>query len=116
MAALERGNALEGATSDRLRRDLRAEAFDLVLPARAGRREMQLIPRMADKPADDFRRLGRAVVVYDHVDVSVGQLRVDVVEKCEKSPDAAPGDDIGRSLSQSPHPMRQNREVVSYRI
>src|SRR4051794_14489292 len=77
----ERGHALKGAPPNPPGRDGREEAFHLIEPARTRRREMQVIPRMADEPADDLRRSMRAVVIHDHVDIAVPrQLRVVAID------------------------------------
>src|SRR5262249_46517753 len=82
---LQRRDTVERAAPNPLRGDRREEALDLVEPTRTGWREMDVIPRMPDKPARHLWRFMRAGVVHDHVHLAVGREGgVHVVEKLEQ--------------------------------
>ena len=51
----------------------REPAFDLVQPGSAGRREVQVIARVAGQPGPDRRRLVGGVIVEHQVDVETGR-------------------------------------------
>ena len=60
-------------------------AFDLVKPGGAGRREMQVIARVAGEPSFDGRRLVSGVIVEHQMNVEIGRhglldLREEVAE------------------------------------
>ena len=79
------GHVLEGPAPNALRRDLREESFDLIEPARAGRREMQVVARVAHKPPHHLRHFVGPVVVHDEVDLTGRrQLRVEPLEEFQK--------------------------------
>jgi len=79
------GHALEDAAANAPSRDRREEPFDLIEPARARGREVQVIARMTHKPPDDVGGFVRTVVIHDHVHVPIGgQLGVHPIEKLEK--------------------------------
>ena len=81
---LERPDIFERAPANALRGDLRKEPFDLVQPARACRREMEMIAGVAQEPPDHFRHLMRAVVVHDDMHVARRrQLRVEALEDAD---------------------------------
>lgn len=63
----EFSNASEYAATNASLGDLSEEAFDLIEPGRAGRREMDDESRMPLKPTLDAGRLVSAVVVQDQV-------------------------------------------------
>ena len=78
------GHALEDAAANAPSRDRREEPFDLIEPARARRREMQVVARVADKPPHHLRHFVGPVVVHDDVDLTRRrQLRVELVEEFE---------------------------------
>ena len=57
----------EGSTPDAPLGDLGKESFHLVEPTGAGRSKVQVIARVAGKPALHFGGFVRAVVVHDEV-------------------------------------------------
>jgi thioesterase domain-containing protein/acyl carrier protein len=74
-----------GAAFDLFLAQQREPPFDEVEPGRAGRGEVQVEPRVPHEPAADPRRLVRAIVIEDQMDVKIpGHGRVDRVEKLEK--------------------------------
>src|ERR1700730_11203688 len=78
-------HSLEGATTNTPSRDRGEETFHLIEPARARRREMQMVARVTHKPADHLRGFVGAVVIHDDVDLSVRrQLRVEAIEEFQK--------------------------------
>src|SRR5689334_3891238 len=60
------------AAFDLLLTQEREPALHEIEPGGARRREVQMKPRMADEPAADRRRLMRAVVVEDQMNVEIG--------------------------------------------
>src|SRR5262249_15322716 len=62
---LQRRDTVERAAPNPLRGDRREEALDLVEPTRTGWRELDVIPRMPDKPARHLWRFMRVGVVND---------------------------------------------------
>ena len=75
----------------------REPALDEIEPRRAGRREVQMEARALGQPAPDHRRLVRAVVVEDEVDVEVrGHVRLDRVEELAELDRCDGGDDTRR--------------------
>ena len=61
------------------------EAFHVIQPARARRRKVHVIPRVASKPVGDLRHSVGPVVVHDDVHVAVRrQGGVDLLQKCEQ--------------------------------
>ena len=60
----------------------REPRLDLVQPGAGSRREMEMIPRVLRQPALDGRRLVRAVVVEDEMNLQIGRhLAIDRGEK-----------------------------------
>src|SRR5262245_36860114 len=87
----ERPRAAMRAAFDLLLRQCGKPALDQVQPRRARRREMHMKPRMASKPSAHPRRLVRAVVVKNQMNVEVRwNLRVDRVEKLQEFVTAMP--------------------------
>ena len=102
----QRAHVLESPAPNALRGQRREKPLDLIQSTRTRRREMQVIARMVDKPADDLRRCMRAVVVHDEVHLAVGwEFRIHLIEKFQKLlvamptmtlPDHFPGGDVER--------------------
>ena len=63
-------HVLERPASNSSRGELREEALDLVEPTSTGRREVHVIAGESREPARSLRRLVRAVVVHDDVDIA----------------------------------------------
>ena len=79
---LELGGAAMRAAADLLLGEEREEGLDEVDPGRSGRREVEMVARVFGQPAMDQRRLVRADVVEDDVDLETGRhARLDRVEK-----------------------------------
>ena len=96
-SGFEGRHALKGAAANPSGRDRGEEAFHLIEPARTRRGEMQVVARMAHKPANDLGRFVRPVVIHDDVDVAAGwQLGVDAFEKFQKTPDGDGDDGSGQ--------------------
>src|SRR6266478_4035453 len=88
---LERAGAPVRAAFDLLLGELREPAFDEIEPGTPGRREVQMEARPAGQPAVNHRRLVRAVVVENQVDVQGGRHgRVDGVEELTELAGAMP--------------------------
>lgn len=62
-------NASERSSSNAFVGDLRKEAFDLIDPGGAGRREMNVISRMSGEPTLHARCFMSRVVVHDEVNL-----------------------------------------------
>ena len=69
--ALEIGNRIEGAATDRLVGDQREPALDLVQPGTVGGREVQMKARAARQPGLHSSMLMGAVIVADQVHIEV---------------------------------------------
>ena len=67
--ALKIGNARKGSSSDSSWCDFGEEAFNLIEPARAGRREMENEAGMARKPTLNQRLFVRCIVIKDEMHV-----------------------------------------------
>ena len=61
----------EAASANLLLGEGGEEAFDLIEPARRGRREVDMVARMTDQPALDGRRFMGGVVVHHQMHVQV---------------------------------------------
>jgi len=78
-------DVLKGPAANALRRDVGEESLHLIEPTRARRRGVQMIPRVANKPAGHFRHLMGSVVVHDDVHVAGRrQLRLEALQESQK--------------------------------
>ena len=70
---LELIDAAMGAALDLLVGEQREPAFDLVEPGGAGRREVEVVARVAGEPGFDRRRFVGGVIVEHQMDVEIGR-------------------------------------------
>lgn len=82
--SLERANAVEAATSDRLARDQGKPSLDQIEPRGARRRVVDMEARIGGKPLAYGRMFVRPVVVADETDVPTGVLPFDGVEEANE--------------------------------
>ena len=80
--ALEIGDRVERAAADRLGRDQRELALDLIEPRAVGRREVQMEPRPTCQPGLHSGVLVSPVVVADQMHVEMlRDVRFDVLQE-----------------------------------
>lgn len=78
-------HVFEGSTSDSLLCDQAKPALHLIEPARIGRREVHVIPRVFGQPCLDLRVLMRSVVIDDQMHVKFRRNRlINVLQKGQK--------------------------------
>ena len=89
--------AAVAAAPDLLLGECPKPTFDLVDPGGVGRREVQVEPGMAQQPTLDKRRLVRAVIVEDQMDLEVAwNLGIDAIQELAK---------LNRAVSPISSPM-----------
>ena len=88
----------------------REEAFDLVQPGSAGRREVDMPARMAGQPASHRRRLVGCVVVHDQMDVEVvGDLGFESAQEPEELAAAVTREALSDDLAGGDVQRREER-------
>jgi len=115
---LERADVFKRGTANALRGDLGKEPFDLIQPTRARRREVEMVPRVAEEPSDHFRLFMGAGVVHDDVHFAGrGQLGVETREEFQEllvpvSSMALADDGPGRYIQRREQQRRPVTNVV----
>lgn len=69
------GHAAKQAAAESLIREISEPAFDEIEPRTAGRREVQMEPRVLGQPGQHFRMLMRREVIEDHVQIEFWRRR-----------------------------------------
>ena len=79
---LERSNGSMASTADASFRYFCKQSLDQIQPTSTGRREVDMITRMAREPSLYLTHLVRAIVVHYQVNLeTAGEIGVDIVEK-----------------------------------